>query len=283
MAAKDFLHDRVSGLVPESDLDGKLPKGTFSYSQYSLYQKCPKAYWFSYVENLKIPPGGLQYKGQVVHRGVEAGHRSVMEKQPFPVEEGMALVADEFDKGKEAVEQWGDDGETAGQIKDTAIRSYSMYHQRALPAVNPIAVEKSFVFYINRTPVIGYIDLIDNVAGPAYNGVAAPEQLVVADLKLSKQTWSKADLEKDPQFTLYSKVTGIPTVRVDNIVNLKAGPVFKQQIAVRDGHAHLTVVEHMAETIELIHNEIYPKTSIDSWGCSEKFCGYWFKCRGKRT
>lgn len=279
--ADDLLKERRKDLVPADKQDPLLPKGTFSYSQYSLYQRCPKAYEFAYIRNLRNPPAGVQFKGQIVHKGAEAGQRAKMAKRPLALEAGKALVADEFDKGKEAVEQW-DEGEDAGKAKDAVVRAYSTYHTKALPAANPEAVEQPFVLYLDSVPLIGYIDLIDRVGGATHAGIEDPGQLVVADLKYSSKSWSQDQLDKSPQFTLYSKAAGISTVRVDNLVTLKNGPEFKQLTSRRDGRTYLTVLEHMAETVDLIKKGVFPKTAIDSWTCSERWCGYWRQCRGRR-
>jgi hypothetical protein len=277
----ELILARRTDLVPEDKKDPDLPKGTFSYSQYALYQKCPKAYEFSYVKNIKNPPSGLSFKGQIVHKGAEAAHRAKQAQSPLELEAGKAIVADEFERGKEEVLEW-EEGEDEGKAKDLTVRTYQTYHLKALPKVQPEAVEQPFVLYLDSVPVVGYIDLIDRVGGSVHDGVEDLGLPVVADLKMSRQSWSQADLDKDPQFTLYSKVTGIPTVRVDNLVTLKNGPEFKQQTATRDRRHHLVVLEHIAETVDLVKKGIFPKTQIDSWACSEKWCGYWKMCRGRK-
>ncbi len=278
-----MANNRRPQLVPPEKLDPKLPKGTFSYSQYGLYQRCPKAYEFAYIKNLKLPPAGPQYKGIVIHRGVEEAHRAVILNGAVPkLAQSQAVVADAFEEGKEEVASWDDDI-NEGRAKDAAIRGYTAYHLSALPKVNPVAAEQPFVFYLDSMPVTGYIDLIDRkVERIEGTDVDDPGTLIVADLKVSKASWSQADLDKDPQFTLYSRVTGITTVRVDNLVQLKNGPEFKQKTAKRDGRTHLILLEHMAETAALIKAGVFPKTSIDHWSCSENFCGYWKLCRGRK-
>ncbi len=271
-----FIAERRTDLVPEDKKDPKLPKGIFSYSQYSLYQRCPKAYEFSYVKGIKIAPNGALYKGQIVHKGVEFGHRVKLANEQPNLEQIQGVVSDEFEKGSSEV-LWDED-DNKGKAKDVTIRCYTTYHHVALPKTNPVAVEHPFVIYIGSSPLIGYIDLIDSKRElPADPGLP-----IVADLKVTGSSWSQADMDKDPQFTLYSKVTGIPTVRVDNLVTLKKGIEFKQQTSKRDNRMYLTVIEHIDETMDLVKKGIFPKTAIDSWSCSEKWCGYWSMCRGKK-
>jgi hypothetical protein len=101
------------------------------------------------------------------------------------------------------------------------------------------------------------------------------------DLKTSSSKWTAADVEKDTQLTLYSIVYSTPFVRIDNLVPLKAGPAFHRLEARRDLQAKKILIEDLEETTDLIKAGVFPKTQIDSWACSQKWCGYWSLCRGK--
>lgn len=276
------MADRRVQIVPPEKLDLKMPKGTFSHSQYSLYQSCGKAYYFRYVMGFSTPPAAAAHKGKSVHAGVEHAHLHKMATHDIPnLEEMKAVVADSFDEGKDEI-QWGEDSE--GKVKDAAINNYAVYHHKALPKVNPEAAEKGFVFYLDSTPVVGYIDLIDRVTEENVAGdIEDPGKLVIADLKVSGRSWSQNDADKSTQFTLYSRVMGIPTVRVDNLVTLKSGPTFKQLTSKRDGRTHLNLLEHMVETVDLIKKGVFPKTSFDNWMCGERWCGFYGICRGKKV
>ena len=275
------MADRRVQIVPADKLDLKMPKGTFSHSQYNLYQNCPKAYYYRYVMGFSSPPAAAAHKGKSVHAGVEQAHLHKMATKEIPNVDAMkAFVSDSFDEGKDDID-WGEQSE--GKVKDAAINNYAVYHYTALPKVNPEAAEKAFVFYLDSTPVVGYIDLIGRVTEENINSeVEDPGKLVVADLKVSGRSWSQADVDKSTQFTLYSRVMGIPTVRVDNLVTLKAGPVFKQLTSQRDGRTYLNLLEHMTETVDLIKKGIFPKTSLDNWMCGDRWCGYFAICRGKK-
>lgn len=260
-------------VLPEGFADPKLPRGTFSASQYGLYKKCPKAYEFSYVDGIKNPPSGIQLTGTTIHLGAETAHKHLMETQTPPTVEAVkAAMSDHFDVEQEAVASW-EEGLDAGKTKDKAMRGYETYHAKALPTVRPMAAEQGFVKKIGVVPMTGFIDLID---------APKPGQLVVADLKHGSASWSQDDVNKDPQFTIYSIVTGIGQVRVDNLVFKKAGPDFSQKTAPRDAQAQRILVEDLEETVDLVKRGVFPKTSIDSWACSEKWCGYWTMCRGRQ-
>lgn len=279
--------------MPDDFTDKRLPKGRFSHSQYSKYKNCPKAYEFRYVQGHKGPSHGMMYKGVVIHRGAEFALNAKIKMRehvltdPADIQahrvtalrEAEAIVADAFDKEVDTVAHWGDDG-TSGRAKDSTIQAYQAFHLGALPTANPVAVEKAFAAWVGTVPMIGYIDLIDRVQ--LFGDKDDPGTEVVADLKYSGASWSQADIDKDPQFTLYSLVEKKAAVRVDNLVSLKKGPVFKQFTGVRTEHDKAVLVEDIEETVDLIGRGIFPKTSIDSWACSERWCDAWELCRGKK-
>lgn len=259
-------------VLPPDFVDPKLPRGTFSASQYNTYKKCPKAYEFSYVEGIKIPPSGILLSGTSVHHGVEQAHVHVIEKGTAPVlDDVKSSISDYFEAEKETVGEW-EEGYDAGSTKDKVLRGYEVYHRQALPKVKPVAAEQAFVKRIGTVPMVGFIDLID---------APKPGEMVVADLKTGKASWSQADLDKDVQFSIYSIVTGIRDVRLDNLVFKKAGPDFSQKYSTQTDQGLRNVVEDVEETADLIKRGVFPKTSIDHWSCNPKWCGYWSQCRGR--
>jgi hypothetical protein len=280
--------------MPPDFTDPRLPKGRFSHSQYSKYKNCARAYEFRYVQGLRGAAHGMMFKGLRIHQGAEFALNAKIRDRAFvltdpadiqrhavsALREAEALVADAFDEKKDEVTDWGEDA-TAGRAKDSTLQAYQAFHLGAVPKADPIAVEKAFATWVGNVPMIGYIDLIDRVK--MFDDKDDPGVEVVADLKYSGASWSQADIDKDPQFTLYALVEKNAAVRVDNLVSLKKGPVFKQLTSVRTDHDKRILTEDIEETVDLIGRGIFPKTSIDSWACSERWCDYWGQCRGKKT
>jgi PD-(D/E)XK nuclease superfamily len=266
-------------VVPPDLIDDKLPNGTFSHSQYSRYKTCPKSYEFRYVEGRVLPPGVAAFRGTSVHAGVEAAHKHLIETKAPPLLEQMrAVVSDAFDEGKAEVLDW--DGEQPGTVKDLSLKLYDRYHHDNLPQLRPVAAEEGFAVRIGTVPVVGFIDLVERHAG-----FAAPkpdDPLIVVDLKTSASKWSASDVEKDTQTTLYSIVKNTFAARIDNLVMLKAGPALHRLETPRTATQKRIVIEDLEETVDLVKRGIFPKTSIDSWACSEKWCGYWSLCRGRK-
>lgn len=267
-------------VLPEGFGDPRLPQKTFSHSQYSSFKKCGRAYAYSYVEGIKIPPTGALFKGSVIHKGAESALTSVMEDKKLPsLDEAQSFVAGVFEDEQETVEKWEAD-EPVGIAKDLTIRAYSTYHAQALPKIHPLQVEDGFAIKFGGAPVIGYIDLVDQVR--EFNDAGDAGRKVLADLKTGAATWSQDDADREPQFTLYAHATGISNVRVDNIVFLKKGPEFRQRDTVRTKEQVAVLEEDYADVVNMIHKGIFPMAPIDSWQCTEKWCGYWSRCRGRK-
>jgi putative RecB family exonuclease len=261
-------------VLPDGFADPGLPKGTFSASQYGLYKNCPKAYEFSYVEGIKQPPSGAMFAGVTVHAGVEAAlnFKKENDMRVPDLAQIHATLSDEFDKGKDDVVTW-EDGLDAGTTKDKVLRLYRGYHTVVLPGTKPIAVEQAVIKRIGTVPTVGYLDSLD--AGKGF--------VELVDVKSSKRAWSQADADKSPQMTLYSVATGIDAVRIDNLVARESGSTdCKQLSSTRDAQAKRNLVEDYEETADLVKRGVFPKTTLDSWMCNEKWCGYYGMCRGRR-
>lgn len=267
-------------VFPPDFADPKLPKGTFSHSQYSKWKTCAKAYEFRYVQGLDTPASVNMFRGTAVHAGAEAAHEFKIGHKLVPVLEAMQEeVANAFEKGKDEVQDW--EGEQQGAVKDSAIRLYAKYHHENLPKLRPVAAEEGFAVRIGTVPLTGFIDLVEQTAG--FGTPKADDPVTIVDLKTSSAKWSASDVEKDTQLTLYSMIRRTPLVRIDNLVALKGGPAFHRLESTRSVDQQRVFLEDLEETAEFVRRGVFPKAPIDSWACSEKWCGYWGMCRGRKV
>lgn len=266
--------------LPEGFADAGLPTGTFSHSQYSRFKICAKSYEFRYVQGLKVAPAVAMFRGTSVHAGAEAAHLHMIQHRAPPALEAMKeVVSGAFEKGKEEVTEWGED--KPGDVKDQSLKLYAKYHADNLPLLRPVAAEEGFAARIGTVPMTGYIDLLEQHSGFAKPAPSDP--VIVVDLKTSSAKWSTSDVENDTQLTLYSIVKKASLVRIDNLVTLKAGPALHRLESTRTSRQQGVFVEDLEETADFVKRGVFPKASIDSWACSEKWCGYWKQCRGRRT
>lgn len=265
-------------VIPPDLVDEYLPSGVFSHSQYTTYKNCPRAYEFKYVLKETTPTSHVMFRGTSVHAGAEEAHKKIIETRQVPALEAMrAFVGDTFEKEKEEVSDWGE--EKQGAVKDQALALYTRYHLSNLHLLRPVAAEAPFVVRVGTVPVLGYIDLVEKQTTFGHPKEDDPETVV--DLKTSNAKWSEADVAKSTQMTLYSIVKGTPFVRIDNLVFTKS-PTFHRFESSRNSHDKRVFIEDLEETADLVKRGIFPKTAIDSWACSERWCAFWSKCRGRR-
>ena len=274
--------------VPKDFIDPGLPRGTMSHSQYNSYLICGQAYYYKYVEGRTTPGYAATSRGSAVHSGIEFALIAKMNKQKIPsLAEAMAIVSDSFDNEAKSVLSWGEESE--GSIKDNALGLYKLFHEKNLPNLNPIAVEKGFAAKIGDVPVVGYIDLLDDVSAvslaglPAEVAAIAPRKIVVVDSKTSSKKWSESQVRSNGQLTLYAGVENTPFVRIDQLVQPASGKVSLNVVPSERTQQDIALLaEHYNEVAGFIKKGVFPKAPLDSWACSESHCSFWKDCRGKQ-
>lgn len=273
--------------VPNNFGDIKLPNhGYFSHSQFNMYKRCPRQFEYRYILNIRQPPGIAATQGSVLHVGAEKTHQHTLAYgNPLPLEKGESIVADEFETRKDQIIDWEDF--TPGVIKDVILAHYRVYHTQAVPLIRPKAAEEAFAVNIGSVPVLGFIDLIDEVMLDREKDVLVPGEgplavEIVSDLKFTGRKWPAKKLQRDTQLTLYSHVKGLPRVRVDFLLNLKSGPRYTQERSMRTPNDTRLLVEDFEETADLVKRGIFPRCHPTDWCCDPKFCGYYERCRGPK-
>lgn len=255
---------RTLPVIPPEIRDDGIPGGAMSYSKYSAFKACAKAFEFTYIHGIKGPPSLSMVKGIAIHAGAESALRAKKEGQEFSLAQGVAAVSDAYDAEK------GDAPEDPTASKDSAILLYKLYHAQTLPHLEPLEIEQEFVVKVGTVPALGYIDLLDG----------AGEKVTVVDLKTSTAKWSERDVRLEPQLTLYAAVKGTTFARIDNLVSTKT-PAYHRLETTRLSADVKVFIEDFEETVDLIKRGIFPRTSIDSWKCDPKWCVHWSACRGR--
>lgn len=275
-------------IIPENFEDPALPHHhVFSPSQYKMYKKCAKQYFFRYVCEIKKPPRVAMWTGSRIHTGAEKTHRSTIETgKPLEFEEAKTVVADDFEHKKEEIQDWED--RKPEHVKQQILNNFAVYYRTAVPIIHPKKVEYGFSVKFGTVPVIGFIDLVDEVTDdivsdiPLEKGMEIPKVEVVSDLKVTGKMWSEQQLRYDPQMTFYAHVEGTPRVRVDFLLDQKSGASYKPKRSLRNPHDVKQLIEDLEETVDLIKRGIFPKSLPSEWWCNPMWCGYYEKCRGPK-
>jgi hypothetical protein len=277
--------------VPDDFKDPTLPNGLFSHSQYNSWLICGKAYEFKYVIKYATPEYVATSNGSAVHSGIEHALLGKMAGKIPTIEEGLELISKIIDEKSKLIVDWGvggDDAMDAAKLKTKAQRLYRAFYMNALNKINPVAIEKGFAKRLGDVPVIGYIDLVDEQPALVVPGMTpeeaatAPVKQVVVDFKTSRAKWSKAQLDTNTQLTMYAFVEGTPHVRVDQLVDLKGGPVYHRGESTRNAIDAEVFVDHLNQVADFVRKGVFPMTDIGSWACNVDHCSFWALCRGKK-
>jgi len=279
-----------------------LPKGYLSHTQVDMYLRCARQYFFRYVRDHKRPPSAAMALGSGAHKALEGTHHHIVKHgAPAPTEAVLDEFSVSFEEKSEDVPEkaWTEGGSDKGQIKDAGIKLVRLYNEQQAPKVKPQVkdgvpgIEKRFEVKIGGVPMVGVIDLIDvnstivlseiEVKMMAEKGKSVPEfmRTSVSDLKVKAKSMSQGDVDGSLQLTLYSYVEGINSVRYDQLLRQKT-PKFKQVSSTRTTSDHLWMQEVVTGVAKAISAGIFPPCDPTSWVCSEKWCGYFHQCRGKK-
>lgn len=273
--------------VPDDFKDPRLPTGVFSHSQYASWVICGKAYEYKYVQKVETPEYIATTNGSAVHGGIEYALIEKMNGRTVSLDAARERVSQLVDDKAARIEAWSEELPDAGKLKNKALRLFDAFYVHALPKIKPVAIEKGFAKKIGDVPVVGYVDLIDEVPALIMPGMTpeeaelAPTKLVTVDFKTARAKWSKGQLDSNTQLTMYAYVEGTPHVRVDQLVDLKGGAVYHRGESARAPGDASILIDHLNEVAEYVRQGIFPKADITSWACNKEHCSFWGHCRGK--
>lgn len=264
-------------LVPPDDtgvvIVSKPEKRHLSFTQLSMFLRCPRQYEFRYLEGLKIPPSGAMVLGRSWHETLEHNFRQKIDSdRDLGLREMQEFFAAQFDAALANEEVTFEADERAGQLKDQGAAIVAVHHQAIAPNVRPRLVEERFAVDLGADfpfDLVGVWDLIERDG-------------TIVDNKTFARTPRQEDVDKDLQFTAYAlgyRATRDeiePGMRMDAIVknkNPKAVQVHTQRTN-EDCRWLLRLIEQVGEAIE--SGIFYPNPN--GWHCSRRYCGYWTRC-----
>ena len=272
-----------------------------------MYQRCPRQYFFRYVQDTVRPPGISLVLGKGTHKACETTHHHLVDHQtPAPDEMLLDVYSGKFDEDMEEVDakELKAEGVDAGSIKDQGARLVKLYNKRMAPTIKPQVskdadgnevrgIEKKFEVEVAGVPMMGFIDLIDTGADAvmsetekaliAKSGMPIPPEFttVIADLKTKAKSATAAEVDGSLQLTLYSFVEQVSLVRFDQLLRQKV-PKVKRTVSRRTVQDHRWLEEVVSSVAQAISAGVFPCCDPTAWACSKKWCGYYSQCRGKR-
>lgn len=184
-------------MIPASD--GKFYS---SYSQLSMYEKCPFNWYLKYVEKIPIDTNKHLEYGLAIHEALEYYFNSLKNGQPLPIEEVKGFLEDvidmhqiPFDNEAEAME-WTLEGMIMlEQLYNDNYEFSSFIHKSQI-----LGVEEEFAIELDGVIIRGFWDL----AGRYKDATKTDSGLYVVDNKSGGKAFDNSKLKHDLQFPIYA-------------------------------------------------------------------------------
>ena len=247
-----------------------------SFSSISMFLRCPKQFWFRYVQGLKSPPAIALIEGSSHHAALEMNNRHKMQKGvdlstgtvtgKFMEELRTRVKAEDCPYEEEGEDELFLRGKTWHQI----------YMNDFAPKIHPDMVEEKFEkdLKVDGAPAtlsgvidLGYKNKISDYKTTSGYGLQMKKRAIDNDLQLSLYAWA-AQRRNVEMICLVKKAN-------PEVVALASSRTQGQVTYA------LTLARRVMAMVRKFEGEdIYPMCSPDNFLCSEKYCGYWSRCRG---
>lgn len=262
-------------MVTQNIHEGKRRK--YHQSEIGMFLKCGLQWEFRYEKGLVLPPKAALTVGSSVDGAVTTNLVQKVETgTDLPVEAVLDTFSTDFDiRSKET--EW--DEEDPGKAKDMGASLVKLHHEKLAPSIDPAAVQENFYIITDAGYDLGgTMDLVE-------------KSDVIGDTKTSKGRYTDEDLDHGIQPTFYDfafeAIRGrkAKAFRFDVLVKpTKTKPPEVQQI-----QKQITEQERqfLFQTIDSMHRAIQAGVVLPaaegSWWCSKSWCGYWDKCKGRKS
>lgn len=251
-----------------------------SYSSISLYQTCPRAWQFRYIDGIRSRPTAALVMGTAFHNSVEDIIRALaMGEDSNPTEIWTRRWAEVQDQEPDY------QGELPEELSNMGLRMLTAKSTvDLLDSIMPMLDENGAPVIEKRVelrvpgvpiPVIGFIDVILATGAPA-------------DFKTAARMWTaeKAREELQPVFYLaalnQAGYTQNPTHEFCHFVFTKtARPQAAAFSAVHSPAEWLWLFGAIQAVWKGIAAGVFPPNP-SSWKCSDRWCDQWAMCRGRR-
>lgn len=262
-----------------------------SYSSIALYQTCPAAWRFRYVDKVQTAPAPALVFGSAFHGAIEYMLRRKVEGRKIDgpstweaawdhaladAEQAAHLAGAEITWDNGGPERLYQDGLTMLGHPGTAA---FLADCEPLVVNGQLKMEERVDLHVPGVPVpiIGYIDLLDREGIPT-------------DFKTAGRAWTEEQAQKETQPGFYLAALNQAGFSLNKELAFrhvvfvkpgKAGTVKVQTFTTRRTYADLF---RLFSTIVAVWKGIeagaFP-CNTQSWRCSPRFCDHWAQCQGK--
>ena len=245
-------------------------KKHLSFTQISMYLKCPRQYELRYIQGIRLPASGAMVQSRAWHETLERNYRqkivSGVDLRLSEMEDYYVFRLEEALSGEEVAFR---NGETLESLRDQGLAIVAAHHKVIAPRVRPSLVEEKFTISLGDDfPYVltGVWDVVE-------------EDGTIVDNKAYGKAPTQTDLDENLQFTVYSLGYRVSQQKIERGLRMDAvvkdSPPRAVQLATRrtntDCRRLLGLIEDMAQAIAAGDLPANPA----GWWCSPRFCGYW--------
>lgn len=251
-----------------------MEKRHLSYTQISMFLRCPKQYEFRYMQGLKKPPSGAMVQSRVWHETLEKNYKQKIKTDTdLPLNDMQEFFSARYDEAFSDEEIIFDTDSNPAKLKDQGVSIVETHHRIIAPTVKPIAVEEKFQISLGEDfpfELMGIWDIIEADG-------------TIVDNKAYKRTPLQNDFDKDLQFTIYSlgyratKQCTEKALRMDAVIKTKQTKVVQLHTRRTNEECRwvLGLIERIGQAIK--GGIFFPNPN--GWHCNKKFCGYYDQCK----
>lgn len=254
-----------------------------SHSQMTMFQRCPRQYYYRYERGLKIRPTGSMFLGTCFDDSVSYNYDQKIEtERDRPASEVAEVFVDTFDKGKYEVEF--DEEDTPGGLRDDGVKLVGLHMKQISPTIRPRKVQNRFELALAKRDytIVTVADLIT-------------QDGEVVDIKTTKKTPSKLagnegsykiDWNHFIQAGLYNvayqEENGRPPTATSLYyhIRLKTPVILPITFDLQQSH-----LDYALRQIDMVVSAIDSTKKGGVWFpnrghmmCSQKQCGFWKMC-----
>ena len=242
-----------------------------SHTSVDMMGRCPRQFFYRYIEGLKVPPGSAFAFGLSYHHAIgENFVYKIDNKANMPLEAVRSIFSDQYEREADQVDWLFEDADR-GKLKDVGLSLVSLYMTHLAPIRNPKAVELEFdvvVPYVERR-FRGRIDYVDHEG-------------IYIDHKTSSRKWNQGRADTSLQVNAYYLAAQIEKSETSgfcfDIAVKKKEPEVQTVQTHRSEMQIQEYIDRLQDVEKLINAEIFPKCDPGNWLCSQRWCGYYPSC-----
>lgn len=239
-----------------------------SHSQINMWLRCPRQWYYRYVDGLRIPPSGALVEGGCYHKALEVNFKQkIVTQTDLPIPDCLDAFSDAWETrlSSEEVIIWEDDD--PGFLKDQGIGLVEEYMSSMSQDVQPVKVEEPYVSEVANVKFVCVVDLEDVLS-------------IIIDHKTSKKAYTQDDVDRDLQASAAAFVLNRPIIHYNHVAIKSRVPRIQPIKTYRLQPDIDWYVQLVGGVVAQMKTGIAPPRPT-GWHCSERFCGYYERCRGE--